>query len=175
VGDIAEALAYAHRQGVVHRDIKPANLMLLKTGGVKITDFGIARIVATSDTRTGVVKGTPYYMAPEQITGKKVDGRSDIFSLGVVLFQLLTGQLPFTANTPTALMHKIVHDPHPDPKSLAPAVLTALVTVINLALEKRVESRYQDAGQMAAHLRQIGQQVEAVIARRKAMGKIHRK
>jgi eukaryotic-like serine/threonine-protein kinase len=175
VADIAEALAYAHRQGVVHRDIKPANIMLLNTGGIKITDFGIARIMASSNTRTGVVKGTPYYMAPEQIIGKKVDGRSDIFSLGVVLFQLLTGQLPFTAETPGELMHKIVHEPHPDPKSLAPSIFTAVVKVIDLALEKQLERRYQDAGLMAAHLRKIGQKIDAIVAQRKAMRQIHRK
>ncbi len=85
------------RKGIVHRDIKPANIMLLKNGMVKITDFGIARITATSQTQTGVIKGTPYYMSPEQFSGEKVDGRSDIFSLGTMLFQLLTGSLPFFA------------------------------------------------------------------------------
>lgn len=167
VADIAEALAYAHRNGVVHRDVKPANIMLLKIGAVKITDFGIARIMASSKTRTGVVKGTPYYMAPEQITGKKVDGRCDIFSLGVVLFQLLTGRLPFTAKSPGALMHKIVNEPHPDPRSLNPGIFKPLALVINKALAKDITRRYQDAGRMAAHLRQIGQKIDAVIAQKK--------
>ncbi|MDX9785402.1 MAG: serine/threonine-protein kinase [Desulfobacterales bacterium] len=170
VADIADALAYAHSQGVVHRDIKPANIMLLRNGTVKITDFGIARIIATSKTLTGVVKGTPYYMAPEQITGKKVDGRCDIFSLGVVFFQLLTGQLPFTAANPGALMHKIVHDPHPNPQSLNPGIVSPLVTVLNKALAKEITDRYQDAAQMALHLRQIGQKISTIIAKRKATG-----
>lgn len=167
VADIAEALAYAHRNGVVHRDVKPANIMLLKVGAVKITDFGIARIMASSKTRTGVVKGTPYYMAPEQITGKKVDGRCDIFSLGVVLFQLLTGRLPFTANSPGALLHKIVNEPHPDPRSLNPGIYKPLAMIIDKALAKDITRRYQDAGRMAAHLRQIGQKIDAVIAQKK--------
>lgn len=170
VADIADALAYAHSQGIVHRDIKPANIMLLKNGTVKIMDFGIARIIASSKTLTGVVKGTPYYMAPEQVTGKKVDGRADIFSLGVVFFQLLTGQLPFSAANPGALMHKIVHDPHPDPRSLNPSIMKPLVIVLNKALAKELADRYQDAAHMALHLRQIGQKISTIIAQKRAMG-----
>jgi serine/threonine-protein kinase len=142
--------------------------MLLKSGVVKITDFGIARITATSQTQTGIVKGTPYYMSPEQISGLKVDGRSDIFSLGVVLFQLLTGSLPFHGENPAALMHQIMKVRHPDPKSINPKILTPLVKVIDRSLEKDREKRYQHAAQMRDHLREIRSMVNAVIAKRQS-------
>ena len=164
--DIADALAYAHDKGIVHRDIKPANIMLLKSGEIKITDFGIARITATSQTRTGIVKGTPYYMSPEQISGLKVDGRSDIFSLGVVLFQLLTGTLPFRGENPAALMHQIMKVRHPDPKSINPKIITPLVKVIDRALVKERDNRYQSAARMRDQLREIRRMIDAVIANR---------
>jgi len=105
---LTEALIFIHSEGILHRDIKPANIMRLKeTGDVKVTDFGIARITSSSKTKTGVVMGTPSYMSPEQLSGKKVDGRSDIFSLGIVLFELLTGEKPFKAQDMTSLMYKI--------------------------------------------------------------------
>ena len=159
--DVADALAYAHQRGVVHRDIKPANIMLLKTGEIKVTDFGIARITAASQTQTGVVKGTPSYMSPEQFSGKKVDGRSDIFSLGVTLFQLLTGQLPFTGENLPELMHRIMMEPHPDPKAIRPEIPKPLVQILNKALEKDVEKRYQQAAQMAEHLRKLAMLMDA--------------
>jgi serine/threonine-protein kinase len=168
VADIAEALDYGHQKGIIHRDIKPANIMLLKTGVVKITDFGIARITATSRTRTGVVKGTPYYMSPEQFSGEKVDGRSDIFSLGIMLFQLLTGRLPFYGDNPPALMHQVMNMPHPNPREINPRIVKPLVTIVNKALEKDREKRYQRASQMAAHLRQLGKRIDAFIAKKKA-------
>ena len=168
IADIADGLEYAHQKGIVHRDIKPANIMLLKTGEVKITDFGIARITATSQTQTGIVKGTPYYMSPEQISGLKVDGRSDIFSLGVMMFQLLTGSLPFHGENPAALMHQIMNARHPDPKSINPKILTPLVKVVDRALEKDREHRYQQAAQLRDHLREIRRMVNAVIAKKKS-------
>jgi serine/threonine-protein kinase len=167
IADIADGLNYAHERGVVHRDIKPANVMLLKSGVVKITDFGIARITATSKTQTGIVKGTPYYMSPEQFSGEKVDGRSDIFSLGVMMFQLLTGQLPFYADNPAALMNKIMNVPHPDPRKINPKILKPLVLILGKALMKDRNKRYQKASQMSAHLRQTAKKMDAVIAGKK--------
>ncbi len=167
IADIADGLNYAHERGIVHRDIKPANIMLLKSGVIKITDFGIARITATSKTQTGIVKGTPYYMSPEQFSGEKVDGRSDIFSLGVMMFQLLTGQLPFYADNPAALMNKIMNVPHPDPRKINPKIVKPLVLILNNALMKDRNKRYQKASQMSAHLRQTGKKLDALMAQKK--------
>jgi serine/threonine-protein kinase len=145
--------------------------MLLKSGVVKITDFGIARITATSQTQTGIVKGTPYYMSPEQISGLKVDGRSDIFSLGVMMFQLLTGKVPFRGENPAALMHQIMNVPHPNPKSINPKIITPLVGIIDKALEKDRDKRFQKASQMRDLLREIRRMVNAVIAKKKSREK----
>ncbi|HJV95021.1 MAG TPA: serine/threonine-protein kinase, partial [Albitalea sp.] len=153
---VAEALAYAHSQGVVHRDIKPANVMIdLEADSVKVTDFGIARITDSSRTRTGMVLGTPSYMSPEQMAGRRVDGRSDLYSLGVMLFQLLTGHLPHQADSMAKLMYQIANDPAPDVRSLRPELPEALANVVTLALEKRPEVRYADGKQLAADLRTI--------------------
>jgi serine/threonine-protein kinase len=166
-GDIADALDYAHQKGIVHRDIKPANVMLLKTGVVKITDFGIARITASSQTQTGVVKGTPYYMSPEQFSGEKVDGRSDIFSLGTMTYQLLTGKLPFYGDSPPALMNQILNVPHEDPRKYNPKIYKPLVAILDKALAKDKDRRYRRAATMAAHLRELGKRVDALAAKKK--------
>ncbi|MBE7939440.1 MULTISPECIES: serine/threonine-protein kinase [Ramlibacter] len=156
VARVAEALAYAHRQNVVHRDIKPANIMYEPASDtVKVTDFGIARITDSSKTKTGLVLGTPSFMSPEQIAGKKVDGRSDLYSLGVMLYQMLTGVLPFRGESMAELMYKIANEPAPDIRVLRPEIPERLANIVTLALSKRAETRYQDGDQFAADLRTV--------------------
>ena len=156
VADVAEALDYAHTKGVVHRDIKPANIMRLKdTQVVKVTDFGIARITASSTTKTGVILGTPSYMSPEQIAGQRVDGRSDIFSLGVILFELLTGHRPFTGADMPTLMYRIAKEQHPAATTMNAHVPKVVEKIIDKALTKDLNNRYQRAKEMATHLRLV--------------------
>lgn len=156
VARVAEALAYAHKQHVVHRDIKPANIMYeLDTDTVKVTDFGIARITDSSKTKTGLVLGTPSFMSPEQLAGKKVDGRSDLYSLGVMLFQLLAGVLPFRGDSMSELMYKIANEEAPDIRVIRPELPQALADVVALSLSKRPETRYQTGDQFAADLRSV--------------------
>ncbi len=162
----AEALAYAHKQNVVHRDIKPANVMYEpKSDTLKITDFGIARITDSSKTKTGMVLGTPSYMSPEQLAGKKVDGRSDLFSLGVMMFQLVTGRLPFQGDSMATLMYKIANEVHPKPDTIRPELPRCVSVIINRSLAKDPEKRYQSGAQMAADLKKclqiIAQQKKA--------------
>jgi tRNA A-37 threonylcarbamoyl transferase component Bud32 len=165
---VCDALEYAHARGIVHRDIKPANIMILKNGLVKVTDFGIARATASSKTRTGVIKGTPYYMSPEQISGMKVDGRSDIFSLGIVFYQLLTGELPFGGENLAAIMYQITTvEPEP-PTKHNPKIYKAAVAILNRALEKSLEARYQSAKQMGDHLRLLAQKLDELKAKAKS-------
>lgn len=150
---VAQALAYAHRQQVVHRDIKPANIMWQPEGDVvKVTDFGIARITDATRTRTGMVLGTPSFMAPEQIAGRHVDGRSDLYALGVTLFQLLTGQLPFQGESLAELMYKVTNETAPDLRSLRPDLPEALARAVARALAKSPQDRYQDGDALAADL-----------------------
>jgi serine/threonine-protein kinase len=152
---IAEALDYAHGLNVVHRDIKPANIMFdPATGAVKVTDFGIARVTDASRTRTGMVLGTPSFMSPEQIAGKKVDGRSDLYSLGVMAYQLLSGSLPFHAESMTELMFKIANEPAPNIRAVNPAVPAALAAAVTKALAKKPEIRYESGEAFARDLRQ---------------------
>ncbi|MDB5963819.1 MAG: hypothetical protein JWQ72_319, partial [Polaromonas sp.] len=154
VARVAEALAYAHKQNVVHRDIKPANIMYeLESDTVKVTDFGIARITDSSKTKTGLVLGTPSFMSPEQIAGKKVDGRSDLYSLGVMLFQMLAGVLPFRGDSMAELMYKIANEPAPDIRIIRKEISARLADIVALSLSKRSETRYQDGDQFASDLR----------------------
>jgi hypothetical protein len=152
-GRTAAALGFAHKQQVVHRDIKPANLMFdMATDVLKITDFGIARLTGAGSTRTGIVLGTPSFMSPEQLEGRNVTGHSDLFSLGVSLFQLLTGQLPFTADSMTGLMQQIAEAPHPPLRAFRPDLPACVESVIDRALAKSPEDRYDSGAQMAAAL-----------------------
>lgn len=149
----AAALGFAHKQQVVHRDIKPANLMYdAGTDVLKITDFGIARLTGAGATRTGIVLGTPSFMSPEQLEGRTVTGHSDLFSLGVSLFQLLTGQLPFTADSMTGLMQQIAEAPHPPLHAFRPDLPACVESVIDRALAKNPDERYDSGAQMAAAL-----------------------
>jgi hypothetical protein len=149
----ADALGFAHKQQVVHRDIKPANLMYdPSTDVLKITDFGIARLSGAGSTRTGIVLGTPSFMSPEQLEGRTVTGHSDLFSLGVSLFQLLTGQLPFTADSMTGLMQQIAEAPHPPLRAFRPDLPVCVESIIDRALAKNPEARYDSGAQMAAAL-----------------------
>jgi serine/threonine-protein kinase len=149
----ADALGFAHKQQVVHRDIKPANLMYdASTDMLKITDFGIARLTGGGNTRTGIVLGTPSFMSPEQLEGRTVTGHSDLFSLGVSLFQLLTGQLPFSADSMTGLMQQIAEVPHPPLRAFRPDLPDCVDSVIDRALAKDPEARFDSGAQMAAAL-----------------------
>jgi eukaryotic-like serine/threonine-protein kinase len=154
VARVAEALAYAHRQMVVHRDIKPANIMYERESDtVKVTDFGIARITDSSKTKTGLVLGTPSFMSPEQLAGKKVDGRSDLYSLGVMLFQMLTGVLPFRGDSMAELMFKIANEEAPDVCVIRSDLPSELARIVSMMLVKRPELRYQDGDKLAAELK----------------------
>ncbi|MDO9133475.1 CHASE2 domain-containing serine/threonine-protein kinase [Hydrogenophaga sp.] len=151
---VALALEHAHRQQVVHRDIKPANVMFdTATQSVKVTDFGIARITGSSKTKTGMVLGTPSFMSPEQLAGLHVDGRSDLYSLGVMLFQLLTGSLPLKGDSMAALMYQIANQPAPSLRSLRPDLSQALADVLERALAKSPADRFQSGAELAAQLR----------------------
>ena len=150
VARVAEALSYAHSNSVVHRDIKPANIMYdLDSDTVKVTDFGIARITDSSKTKTGMVLGTPSYMSPEQLAGKKIEGGSDLFSLGVTLYQLASGHLPFTGDSMAQLMFKIANEPHADILTFAPTLPQELVDIVNKSLAKDPAERYQTGEEMA--------------------------
>ncbi len=152
---IAEGLSYAHRNGIIHRDIKPANVILTPDKRVKITDFGIARIESSSLTRTGQFLGTPYYMAPEQIAGGQIDGRSDLFSLAVVFYQLLTREKPFSGNNITTILYKIVNQEPLPATRLNIGLSGGFDLVLMRGLAKSPANRYQDGEQFAADLKQL--------------------
>ncbi|HZC67835.1 MAG TPA: serine/threonine-protein kinase, partial [Nitrospirales bacterium] len=153
VTDVAEALDHAHSQGVVHRDIKPGNIMFTKDGIAKITDFSIARITTSTKTRTDVIIGTPSYMSPEQVTGEKVDGRSDLFSLGVVLYELLTGERPFQGENIASLIFQIANKPYRSPAQIRADLPSCCAAIIDRALRKEVAKRYQRGLELVEDLR----------------------
>jgi serine/threonine-protein kinase len=148
VSSVAEALGYAHSQEVVHRDIKPANIILLDDDQVKVADFGIARVISSSKTQTGVIFGTPRYMSPEQVAGKKVDGRSDLFSLGVVFYELLTGDRPFKGDSMTSLLYAVSNTEYVPLDEIAPKIPACCVEIVERLLAKGISKRYQTASQV---------------------------
>jgi serine/threonine-protein kinase len=152
MGQLLEALDYSHKNGVVHRDIKPANIILLKDGTVKVADFGIARVESSNLTQAGSVLGTPSYMSPEQFMGQTVDGRSDLFSAGVILYQFLTGEKPFTGAL-TTIMHKVLKEEPPAPSALNVQVPRPFDTLVRKALAKRPDERFQNGREFAIALK----------------------
>src|SRR5215211_3934324 len=154
IGHVLHALDYAHTRGVIHRDIKPANILLPSPTWALLADFGIAKLLNDSQhlTMTGFIIGTAAYMAPEQAAGKPIDARTDLYSLGVVLYEMLTGRVPFDAETPMAMLTKHVYEPPPRPQMLNPDLSPLLETVLLRALEKDPHERYQSAEEMAADL-----------------------
>ena len=161
VAGIAESLDYAHGQGVVHRDIKPANLMRVGETSVKIMDFGLARAVEGQVAEDGALLGTPSYMSPEQIRGEAVDGRSDLFSLAVVLFELLTGEKPFPGDSISSIIYRIVNEPSRDASVIHGRVPAELDEFVRQALSKRPEDRYPTGEAFAAALREASGQLDA--------------
>jgi serine/threonine-protein kinase len=160
VARVADALHYAHRQNVVHRDIKPANIMFNSdTDELKITDFGIARLTDTSRTKTGIVLGTPSFMSPEQLEGRNLDGRSDQFALGVSLYQLLCGQLPFRAESMPRLMQKIATEDHAPIRSVHPELPESIEPILNRVLSKSADDRFATCAEFAIALRAVAQQL----------------
>ncbi len=154
----AEALAHAHERQVVHRDVKPANILIRSDGVVKVSDFGIGKLLTGGEdvTRTGMMVGSPSYMSPEQIRGDTLDGRSDIFSLGVVLYEMFTGARPFPGDTVTALVYQILHTEPRDPVSVRPDVSPMVSQIIRRALAKKREDRYPDARALLRDLHRAG-------------------
>jgi serine/threonine protein kinase len=156
---VLRGLHFAHEHGIVHRDIKPSNIRLLEDGTVKIMDFGIAKLGGTGVTKTGMMVGTVHYMSPEQIRGRKLDGRSDVFSSGVILYELLCGKRPFLGDSPTAVLYKIINDP---PATLDPSIAgTApeLQAILDRALAKDPEARQPTAARMAEEMAEVAQRL----------------
>jgi serine/threonine-protein kinase len=151
---LLEALDFFHERGVVHRDIKPANIMVDTAGRLTVTDFGIARTDASELTQVGTILGTPSYMSPEQITGQPIDGRSDLFSVGVILYEMLTATKPFRGEVIT-IAHNIVSEPHPEPSSLNGTLPPAIDRLFRRALAKKPEARFRNGAEFREALREM--------------------
>jgi serine/threonine protein kinase len=162
---IAHALEYAHENNIIHRDIKPSNILLTEKGQPMLSDFGIAKILDLDDsqtlTGTGVGVGTPEYMAPEQVVNKSVDGRADIYSLGVVIYEMVTGRKPFQADTPMAVLFKQVSEPLPRPRKFVPNLPEVQEKILLKALAKKPEDRYQTMGAFLGAIEVAGSQGQA--------------
>lgn len=174
-GDVLSALDYSHRSGIIHRDIKPANVMMTPSGQVKVMDFGIARAIADTSsamTQTAAVIGTAQYLSPEQARGETVDARSDIYSTGCLLYELLTGRPPFVGESPVSVAYQHVREEAKPPSSLNPDVSPSIDAVVARSLAKRVEDRYQSAGDMRRDIERVlaGQAVDAPTAATAAVG-----
>jgi hypothetical protein len=152
---LCDGLGYAHEQGIVHRDVKPGNVRVLEDSTVKILDFGIAKFAQSSITQSGTIMGTPSYMAPEQIMGKPVDGRADLFSVGVLLYELLSGQKPFSGESPTTVVYQIMHVEPPPVNAAVPELPDSLHEIVSRALQKNPDDRYSRASELAADLQMV--------------------
>ncbi len=166
IAETADALEYAHNNEVIHRDIKPANIMLLKDGRIKVTDFGIAKSMSSSKTRSGIILGTPNYMSPEQIMAGTIDARSDIFSLGVVFYQLLTGELPFKGGNLNSLFYQITQARHPSPRTINPRVIKPCEQIVNKVLTKNPDNRFQTANDLAKYIRILAHKIDTLRAQK---------
>src|SRR5689334_10921928 len=162
IAQVAEGLWFAHQQDIVHRDVKPSNIMVLGGGIAKITDFGIARLPNSAvKTMTGLILGSPRYMSPEQVIGKSIDARSDIFSLGVVLYEALTGVAPFDGDNANAIMYATVNTTPPPPSSHNRNVPPMLDLIVAKAMAKLLEDRYQSVKEFAEDMRELRRQIDS--------------
>ncbi len=171
---LAECLDYAHKKGIVHRDIKPSNIMLSPEGKVKLTDFGIARIedpAMNQQTRAGEILGTPVYMSPEQVMGQQLDGRSDLYSLGVILYELAAGKRPYSGENLAAIFRAITLDTPEDPGTINPSMPPALASLVMKGLNKDAAQRFQTGEEMAAAYRAFLKKLDSDAAAREAVPK----